>query len=64
MEIKIEGQTKTIGSIISANMKKIIDTFSKRKIELVIFEDLDRYKVEWIFIKLKELCNVNNVKDK
>jgi len=63
MEIKIEGQTKTIGSIISANMKKIIDTFSKRKIELVIFEDLDRYKDEWIFIKLRELCNVINEAD-
>lgn len=54
-----EGEKQT-GSVISRNIRKIISLFSMRRVKIVIFEDIDRFNNEWIFVKLRELCGILN----
>lgn len=59
-EISLKEKKSTQTSIISSNIKNIIRLFSHFNIEIVVFEDLDRFGNDWIFVKLRELNNILN----
>ena len=56
----LQGNTDNIESIFDKNMDEILYFFEKTKYNIVVIEDLDRFKSTNIFVALRELNNILN----
>ena len=63
-EVEIEGNDASSIKSFNKNIDEIIYRFQKLKYNIVIIEDLDRFKNHLIFAKLKELCTLLNLNSK